>query len=187
VDADAQQSVSGEVTRLTDTYALNGVLPVSGGYQGTFQGPGPLIPDSPVSRQTDVVAGSSTSHDELSANIFRFRFGPFAEIPICQRLNATVGGGLALAYVTGDFNYSQAMTVSGITPFQVSSSDSSSDWLFGGYVSAGLSFELTREASLDAGVQYFSLGQFNQQAAGRSAQLDLRNSLFLTLGFGVRF
>jgi hypothetical protein len=187
VDARSQQTASGELTRLTDTYALNGVIPVSGGYQGTFQGPGPLIPDSPASRQMDVVSGSSTIHDQLYANVFGFRLGPFAEIPICRRLNATVGGGLAVAYVTGDFSSSETMTVSGVTPFQLTSSDSSSDWLFGGYASAAVSFELTPETSVAAGVQYFSLGQFNQQASGRTAQLDLRNSVFLTLGFGIRF
>jgi hypothetical protein len=40
---------------LTDTYDLDGIFPPSAPYSGTFQGPGPLIHDTPVSRSISVI------------------------------------------------------------------------------------------------------------------------------------
>jgi hypothetical protein len=40
---------------LTDTYGLGGLAPPAAPYPGTFQGPGPLIPDTPVSRSIKVI------------------------------------------------------------------------------------------------------------------------------------
>jgi hypothetical protein len=45
---------------ITDTYSLNGVVPPSAPYSGTFLGPGPLIPNAPFSRSITVVPEPSS-------------------------------------------------------------------------------------------------------------------------------
>lgn len=57
---------------LSDSFDLVGITPPSAPYQGTIDGPGPLIPNVPTSRETTRVAfqsGSFSSWNEINQSI----------------------------------------------------------------------------------------------------------------------
>ena len=59
--------------------------------------------------------------------------------------------------------------------------------LCGGYVTATLALQLTEHLSLVGGVQYQALGDYHHSFDGQNVEIDLRHSLFITLGLGYSF
>jgi hypothetical protein len=188
-------TLTGQAVRTTDTYPLGGIIPLSTAYSGTFNGPGPLIQDNPVTggastRQMDLVTDYTAVNQHLEASLYGFRLGPFVEVPIARRLTATVSGGLAFTYVESDFKYTEEVTITGVTPaftFSRGGGGSTSEWLVGPYAAATLSYAVSEQVSVSAGVQYQNLGTTSHEVAGKKAELDLRDAIFVTLGVGVKF
>lgn len=99
---------------------------------------------------------------------------------ITKALSAQLGGGLAFGVVDSAFAFNDTSTPSvGAT--------SNAGCQVGAYAEAGLAYRVCRAASLFAGAQFQYLGDFTQNVAGHSAQLDLSQSVFLVLGFEFHF
>ena len=83
------------------------------------------------------------------------------------------------------FSFSETTTAAGV----VSASGSSHDtgFLVGAYAEAGLAWRFWRSASVFAGVEFQYLGDFQQSALGRAAQLDLGQAVFCNTGLQWRF
>jgi hypothetical protein len=54
-------------------------------------------------------------------------------------------------------------------------------------VGANLSWQINNRWSAVGGVQYQNLGTYQHSFNGQQVELDLRNSLFVTLGVGFAF
>jgi hypothetical protein len=62
---------------LTDTYALNGVIPPQAPYTGSFSGPGPVLGSEPISRSLGTTEGIViTGSHNLDAALIDLRLGP---------------------------------------------------------------------------------------------------------------
>jgi hypothetical protein len=181
------QPQTASVTQITDTYALGGIQVPLAPYNGSLNGPGAVIGSAPTSRTTTVVPGGAmnTGSRGIDATLYDFRLGPNAEFRLSKRLSLQLSGGLALGVADSTFSFSETTTAAGV----VSASGSSHDtgFLVGAYAEAGLAWRFWRSASVFAGVEFQYLGDFQQSALGRAAQLDLGQAVFCKTGLQWRF
>lgn len=172
---------------LTDAYSLGGITPPLAPYAGSFNGPGPVIGDTPT-RSVSAGPGATvvTGSRKLEATLYDLRLGPFLEFPVVDRLRLNFGGGLALGYADSTFSFAEATATAAGTVTR-SGSNSHSEALVGAYAQAGLAYRFSCPLSAFAGAQFQYLGDFSQSAAGHTAQLDLRRSVFFLAGLVWHF
>jgi len=182
------ENTPGDVLRIIDAYALNGITPPVAPYSGTYSGPGPLIGDAP-SRTTTTIPGASnvTLQNQLDASLYEVQLGPYVEIPVVRRLSVVLSGGGVLAWIDSTFKSSESAMMPDGGVLEARGQDSQSEILFGGFVSGQVNFSLTSHLNIAAGAQYQYLPRFEQSAGGQSAQIDLSGSVFVTAGVGVTF
>ena len=194
VDIDDSQPTPSSVTRLTDAYALGGIIPPQApppawAYEGTFLGPGALISDTPAPRPPLVIPnGAVTSgRRNLEASVYGFRVGPYLEVPIGRHVTFSLSGGLAIAAVNSEFEFDESTSIAGVGPVQQSGRDTGDDLLLGGFAAGNLSYAFTPSVNVFAGVQYQNVGHYHQRTGAREVTVDLGESIFMTLGAGVSF
>jgi hypothetical protein len=187
-DLDLRQNSdsSGPVTITTDSYALNGVTPPSAGYNGTFQGPGALLGDTPTRTITSGTA-TITSREKLSGQLYTIRLGPFAEIDLTEHLTLAGSAGITLAPARVNYDFSESTTLAGGGTFASNGHSSETKFLYGPYVSGMLRYELNKHWGLYLGAQFQSLTDLTQSANGHSARLDQSATVYGTAGASWRF
>jgi hypothetical protein len=149
-------------------------------YQGTFNGPGFTIFTNIASSVTNTV--SFSDKQRFDADLWGFRFGPYLEIPLSERINLNLSGGLAVGFLNADASWKQTSATS-------SASGSGHDFevLWGGYVGGNLSWRLTEDWTLIGGALFQNLGTYQHSFDGRKVEVDLANSVFVTVGIGYSF
>lgn len=174
-------------SQITDTYPLGGVQPPLAPYSGSFNGPGPVVGSTPTRTITALPGGALiTGSRAIDASLYDFRLGPSADLRLSKCLSLQLGGGLAVGIVDSDFTFSESTTtVAGVT--SATGSDHRVDCLVGAYAAAELTCRVWRSASVFAGVEFQYLGNFQQSASGRVAELDLSQTVFCKAGFEWRF
>jgi hypothetical protein len=176
--------------QITDTYTVpsdsSGMPLPPAGHQGNFQGPGAVIGDIPT-RTTSSINGTVTGTRKFTADLYGFRFGPYVQIPLGSKVNFNLSAGFALVYVKSDFRYYESASIAGLSSPALTSSSSHEDWLPGGYVSGTFSYKLSDRWGVFTGAQFQDVGKYTQTQAGRQAVLDLRESVFVTLGATFSF
>jgi hypothetical protein len=198
-------AIAGTASRLTDTYALDGLnpfmsppAPPNTPYRGTYEGGGsidyvvggPLINDYPISRQLQAVPGGSiiTGRRTLDASVYGIRLGPYLEAPLGDHLTVGLSAGLSLVNVDSDFQYTESVTITGVgTSAFRSGGNSQSELMVGGYVSATVSYAISKSVGVFTSVQFQDVGLFTQSVGAKSAELDLSASIFVALGVSVSF
>jgi hypothetical protein len=187
IDVSDSQPLNATVSLVTDAYPLGGITPPLAPYTGSFNGPGPTIGDTPTRTTTTVPGGALiTGNRQMDAALYDFRLGPYLEGPLFDQITWQVGGGLAAGFAESTFSFSETTTtVAGAVV--ASGSDHRLESLVGFYAELGLAYQVMPEASFFAGGQFQYLGEFSQNAAGRTAQLDLRESAFFVVGVQWHF
>ena len=185
------------LSRATDTYSYTSLTTPPGytdpsllPYQGTFYGPGFVIGDSPSapSVTTTIPGATFLAQQHFDANLWGFRLGPYLEYPFSEKWSLHLSGGLAVGLLDADVNWQETLTLpGGAASRSASGSGSDTDLLWGGYVSANMSWQLSDRWSVSGGVQYQNLGTYQQSFNSQQVELDLRNSIFVTLGIGYSF
>lgn len=194
LDVKDSRPLAANVNRLSDAFALplNDGVPITPLppqlQRGTFEGPGALLSDDPQRSISLVADGASiVGGRNFSANLYGFRFGPYLELPLGKRVALSLSGGLALAYVESDFTFNETVAIAGVGAQSHSGAGSDSSWLPGGYVAGSASVALSDRWAAFAGAQFQALGQYTQEVSGKQAVLDLRKSIYVTLGLSYSF
>ena len=182
------QTVSGKVSRLTDAYPFTpGTTPPSASpgspYQGSFDGPGFVIGDSPVSSTPTLVPNGTRDHQKYDGDLWGLRLGPYLDFPLSERWDLSFSGGLAVGLLNSSASWKQ--TVGGVTVAQGSGSDL--DVLWGFYVGANVSYQLSEHWSAVGGAQFQYLGTYEHAFGGRQVQVDFGQTIFVTLGVAYSF
>lgn len=181
------QPLSGTVSLVTDSYPLGGITPPLAPYSGSFNGPGPLIGDTPTRTTASVPGGAAiTGTRQLDIWLYDLRFGPYLELPLVQRLTLQVGTGVAAALVDSTFSFADT-TLTSSGKLQSAGTGQRTGSLAGFYAEAGLAYQVAPSASVFAGGQFQYLGEFNQNTSDRGAQLDLRRSIYFIMGVQWHF
>jgi hypothetical protein len=189
-DLTIRAKARGTQTRITDLYDLGGVVPPAPVYRGNFEGPAPGGPNAPVIGdvpQRTAESSAVTGRRDVDAQVWGLRLGPYVDIPLASRWTFTLSGGFAAAWLNSEFHYQDTATPTGGVPLVTTGSNEHKDWAIGGFAAGNISFAMTESLHLFGGVQYQSLSDFSQKAGGKRAELDLSNSIFVTVGCGFSF
>ena len=181
---------SANVSRLTDAFPFTpGTTPPTAPYQGSFNGPGFVLGSTPASSTTALIPGGATVVDQrnFDADIWGFRLGPYAEYPLGRNVDLWFSGGLAAALLDGSASRKETASLAGGGTMVSSGGGSDFGLLWGGYLSAKVSWQLSERWSAEGGVQYQYLGTYEHNFGGQVVQLDLSKSMFITIGLGYSF
>ncbi len=180
--------VLGQAGVITDTYALGGLVVPPAPYAGSYAGPGMLLGDTPTRSQSIDPAGEQVMGSrELDGTLYCLRVGPYARFALVKRLSLQLGAGLAVGIVDSEFRFTETVSSATATLASRSGADSKTDVLAGAYVDARFAYRLCSCAEVFVGAQYQYLPDFEQQAAGKKAHLDLGETAFVNAGFAVEF
>ena len=185
ISVDSTSSYNTSAT--TENYLFGGIpgRPPSPGYRGHFNGD----PGSPV-----LVAGGTPganvnallqTHDNFDADLWGGRLGPYIELPFGkqQQFTLALSGGLALGLIHANESWKQTLTLAGGGGSSTTSGGGNdTSLLWGWYVGASANYRLNEHWGIDAGVQLQDLGTYDHSFSGRTAQIDLSQSVFFTVG-----
>jgi len=152
-------------------------------YQGTFMGPGFLIGDTASSSTAADISGVPlSSRNAVDANLIGFRLGPYLELPVGNRLLASLSFGLAAAYADTSLSWADQLG-------SVSASGNGSDgqFLWGFYVNGELEWHISDRWSVFGAVQVQNIGRYEHSFSGRVVDLNLQESVFGTIGAALDF
>jgi len=186
ISIDDNHPLSGTGTLISDAFSLGRTTPPQAPYSGSFNGPGPLLGDSPTrTTMTDTI--QITGQRKLDAQVCALRAGPYFEFPFGKQWSGRFGGGLAVAIVETSYSYNETMTFGSGPVINSTGSSSGAEVGVGGYLDGKLLYAVTPETSFFAGAQYEYLGKFSRTAGGEQAQLDMNSAVYLLLGVQVSF
>jgi hypothetical protein len=180
---DSQPGI-GTATSISDAYSLGAVIPPLMPYSGSYNGPGPLLGDTPTRTMASTTV-LTTGQRTLEAQVCALRAGPYYEFPIGRRWSGRLGGGLVLAVANTQYAFNETMTFGNGLVANNAGSSSGAELRAGGYLEGKLLFAVTPDTSLFAGAQYENLGTFSRTAGSEQAQLDMSSSVYVL--FGVQF
>jgi len=186
VSTDDHATFTGHVTRQTDTYVPYPDATITDPRQGTVMGPGTLLNDTPISSTTGSAPAAMSGTRKIDTDIWGFRLGPYFELPVAKNLNLSLSGGFAGAMLDVGASWHETLSV-GTSQFAFSGSGRDHDWRFGGYVAGTAEWEFKPHWTLNGGVQFQSLADYDHNISGRRVQIDLSNTIFVTLGLGYHF
>jgi hypothetical protein len=181
------------LTRVTDAYPfVSQTTPPTATpdnpYQGSFTGPGFVIGTTPVGSSSVDAAGSGTisGHRSIDSDLWGFRFGPYFEVPLNQRITVALSAGLSVALIDASGSWTETVSVNGNSG-SAKGSGNDVDALGGAFISATLSWQLNPHWSIVGGGQFQSLADYKHTFSGQKVELSLSNGLFATLGVGFAF
>jgi hypothetical protein len=175
-------------TRISDSYVLSGVIPPLPPYQGSPEGPGPVIPDNPQRNVGFVTYGATVfGKREVEMDLFDFRVGPYWEVPLVKKLHASLSGGLAFAVVNSEFRYSEVVTIGGAGTVVRGGRSTDTDVLVGAFLAGGVRYSFTEKLDVFAGAQWQYLGDYTQKEGGKKAIAEFGGSVFVSVGLGYSF
>lgn len=167
---------------LTDRFDLGGVVPPPAPYSGSFNGPGPLIGDSPVRTTGTGAAALVTGTRDLDVDLTTLSFGTYLEIPVSQSFSVLFEGGLNAAIASGTYAFDSATTIVGIGTTNSSGRDSGTDILPGIYVGLSGIYQMTPNWAIQASGRYQYLDDFTLGANGSQAELSFGSTFLLSVG-----
>ncbi len=187
INLEDNQPQTANASLITDTYQLNGVQPPLAPYNGSFNGPGPVISSTPSRSATALAGGEAiVGTRSLNTSLYDIRIGPSADIRIAGPWSLQVGGGLALGIADGKFSFTESATTSGGSVL-ISGNSHDTSCLVGAYVEAEIAYRCCRSGSVFAGLEYEYLEDYSQSVAGHTAKLDLGQAYYLKAGFQLHF
>lgn len=189
INLDADSSAEGSITRHTDLYSLGGVVPPQAPYAGTFAGPGPAISLNPFASSAASLPASSAWGSKIDSLLLGFKVGPFLELPLSRRFAVELNAGIAVMDAINSFSFTETTLLAGVPggpPTRTEEYDQS-EWLFGFYGSASVSFKLNYSLSLFLGAQYQNLGDVSIEGGGKAAVLQLGETFELLAGLRASF
>ncbi|HKI72293.1 MAG TPA: hypothetical protein VKA81_07955 [Verrucomicrobiae bacterium] len=92
-----------------------------------------------------------------------------------------------MGLLISDASWSETITLGAASEASSGSGRQHDGFLWGGYVAANVSWDVKDQWSVVGGVQYQNLGVYRHNFGARQAEVDLSNSIFVTIGLSRRF
>jgi hypothetical protein len=187
IQSDNGENVTTDLTKLTDHFSLDGVIPPLAPYTGSFGGPGPLLGDSPTrtisSGGQAVIVGSR----DLDVHLTTFNFGSYLELPLTRKLSFMVEGGVSAAVASGSYDFKSATTVTGLGTQTSSGSDSGTKVLPGVYLGLSSVYQINTSWAIQASGRYQYMDDFDLGDNGSNAVLSFDSAFVVSLGVVYSF
>lgn len=184
------RTYTGTVTRQTDAYAFPGAQPPEATpddpFTGTFNGPNAVLASTPSGTTFSSALGSVSGTRKIDADMWGLRVGPYIEFPFGTSFNLSLSGGFAAAVLDVNTTWNETLAV-GSAQYPFSGSGHDSGFRVGGYIAAEAEYDFANHWSAIGGVQFQSLGNYERAISGRDVEIDLSNSIFVTLGLSYKF
>ena len=179
------------LARTADTYGyFPGATPPSATlpYQGSFGGPGFVIQTAHSGIVTPLGSGTLNVNQDFDGNLWGARLGPYLEYPFTDKFSLHLSGGLAVGLLQANAAWSEDLTLAGGGgTSRVSGSGNDVSALWGFYVGLDAQYQFNPRWGVELGVQYQDLGTYSHDFGGRTAEVDLNNSIFVHLGISYSF
>ena len=186
LELEEQRSATGTTTHLVDTYPFLGTVPPTAPYNGSFNGPGPLLSGVPT-RIAPTEGASTITQQQLQGHAVGFRVGPFFEWNFTKRFGAALSAGLAFAETRIRYEFSEATQLQSGSTVTSRGSSSKGDLLYGNYVAGLVRYDFSDHWGVYAGAQFQQLNDLEQTASGRTARLEQDATLYGVAGVSWRF
>lgn len=182
VDVDNSSVLSSRVSRTIDTYSLNGNLPPGAPYEGSFNGPGVLIGDSP-SRVT-ILDGEALIDGtrDLNVDLTVLHFGAYLEVPVAEKFSLLGEGGASLGIASGTYKFTSITSIEGLGSQTSSGKDSSTEALPGFYLGVSGIYSLTEDWGVIGSARYQYMEGYDLSDNGSKASLSFDSAYVLSLG-----
>jgi hypothetical protein len=173
-----------DVLRITDSYDAAGfALFPPAGYQGTFNGPGGLLGDSPNRTQQIIAGGGTIASDlDLDVDLITIAAGPYIQVPLADRFSVTAEAGVSVSIAHGDYEFDTLTSITGLPNQVASGKESRTVILPGAYAGASAIWQLTDHFGLHGSARYQYIDQFSVGANGSSASLSFDGAAIVSFG-----
>lgn len=165
------------IETISDTYSYTDIAP-GAPFAGSFAGPNFLLSDSPARSITSAAGPAMAASRSLDADLFGFDLGPTLSLNLTEKLRAVLSAGGTIAWMRSDFSYRDGALASG--------SDTKEEFLAGAYAGADLQYQMGEHWGIFTGAAYTRMQNFDQQANGRSVELQFGDSYTLRTGLFFR-
>ena len=178
-----QSSFNPVTSTTTDSFGYAGVAPPAAPYQGTFNGPGFLLNSTPSSSTTvpGAIGPLTQGKSELEGTLWGLRVGPYMEFPLGDHFAVHCAGGLSLAWLDVNVDWS---TTGGVT---ANGGGTDSEILSGAFLGADFLWHVTEKWSAVVGAEFEYLNDWEGDFGGSTVQFDFSRSLYATLGISRAF
>lgn len=167
--------------RVTHRFSTAGIVVPQAPYSGSSSGIGPAISDVATEIGTSISPGLLTGSRELEALYFDFRLGPNLQWHLGGRWAASLGGGVAMGLVSGEYTFNEQIEFNNGTTLN-RGGESSTKLTFGGWGEGMIYWRSDQKAELYLGVQYSALGDATFGSGGREVRLKLGNGIRFLAG-----
>lgn len=187
IDIDNTDVLSTNLTVLTDSFNLDGTIPPQAPYVGSFNGPGPLIGDSPTRTISSGGTALVTGTRELDVHLATLSLGSYLEIPIAPKLDLLLEAGVSAALADGTYKFRSITSVPGLGTQTSTGRDSSSSVLLGFYLGLGATYQVNKDWAILLSGRYQYLEDFQLGANGSNADLSFDSAFILSTGITHSF
>jgi len=164
------------------------------GYQGPFNGLGPILNQGQTTGQTTTAPGAIvvSGRRQIEADVFGLRLGPYLEFCFSEEFAASISGGAVVALINDSVTWSETVSVSSSTDNgywtgQSSASGNKCGVAYGYYVGADVSYSINERWSVLAGGKLQGLGTYTRKIGEGELDLDLRRSVMVSLAIRYSF
>ncbi len=190
-----QRDITYDVT-VVDRYDLMGVIPPGAPYAGNFDGPGPLLPNTPASREItqSEVSSSDTRyfneiHQKLDISVTSLDLGLQGEYDV-GIVQLTTAAGVSFNTIRTDGDRSENVwRQSGGTTSRIGryiDSEDEVDFALGAFLQAGVRYPLSERVGLELGVQYDVCDTVSGKLGPSSYTVDLDGfSMLVMVGIAL--
>ncbi len=181
------------LSHVTDTYGYTPgtTVPTSQlPYEGDFTHGNFSIFYPRTGTSTSLSSATLLVQQDFDANLWGFRVGPYIEYMPSEKWNLHLSGGLAVGLLSAEASWKETLTVPGGGPNASTSVSGGGDdvaLLAGFYIGLDAEYKFNERWSVEAGVQYQDIGNYNHDFGGRSVELDLSQSVFVHAGISYSF
>ena len=124
----------------------------------------------------------------LDVSLHTLRLGPTIHFELARRWAVQGGVGPMIGYVTGDYNFSEELTLTGEnTPRRAEGDFGADEFVYGGYAQALLLFHFEEHGDIYAGLQFMGLSGADFEEDGRGAKLNMNATLSFLIGVNWPF
>ncbi len=169
-----------------DAFSLGGITPPPATPDDPYIGPAVAGPGAPLLGATPTRLPVTLASD-FEADVFGFRFGPYAEISLSDRIAVSVSAGFALLVMDSTFKYRESVTAPGGGVVSSADSSSNADWVPGGYAAAQVSIKVSKSVKVFTGLQFQAADSYCHRTGDKVADVDFGESIFFVVGLGHTF